>query len=116
MPNRMQRKRTKGWRMPANCVYVGRPSKWGNPFRDTCSPAEAQTRFRWMLEGRWADLRSRIGAPPAGPAWHQLLLDWQLRRGWMRRHREELRGKDLCCWCPPAVPCHGDVLLRWANT
>ena len=31
-PIRIQRKRTKGWRMPANTVYVGRPSKFGNPF------------------------------------------------------------------------------------
>ena len=32
MPIRVQRKRTKGWRMPANTVYVGRPTKWGNPY------------------------------------------------------------------------------------
>lgn len=32
-PKRIQRKRTKGWRMPENTVYVGRPSKWGNPFK-----------------------------------------------------------------------------------
>lgn len=31
-PQRIQRKRTKGWKMPENTVYVGRPSKWGNPF------------------------------------------------------------------------------------
>ena len=29
---RIQRQRTKGWRMPENAVYVGRPSLWGNPF------------------------------------------------------------------------------------
>ena len=31
MPQRIQRKRTKGWKMPAGTVYVGRGSKWGNP-------------------------------------------------------------------------------------
>jgi hypothetical protein len=31
-PIRIQRKRTKGWRMPPNTVYVGRPTRWGNPF------------------------------------------------------------------------------------
>jgi len=31
-PVRIQRKRTKGWRMPEGAVYVGRGSKWGNPF------------------------------------------------------------------------------------
>lgn len=33
MPQRIQRKRVKGWRMPPGAVYVGRPSDWGNPFR-----------------------------------------------------------------------------------
>ena len=32
MPKRIQRKRTKGWKRPDNSVYVGRPTKWGNPF------------------------------------------------------------------------------------
>ena len=31
-PRRIQRKRTKGWRMPEGAVYVGRPTKWGNPY------------------------------------------------------------------------------------
>lgn len=29
---RIQRKRTKGWKMPPNTIYVGRPSRWGNPW------------------------------------------------------------------------------------
>ena len=32
-PERIQRKRTKGWKMPENTVSVCRPGKWGNPFR-----------------------------------------------------------------------------------
>lgn len=32
MTERVQRKRTPGWKMPPNTVYVGRGSKWGNPF------------------------------------------------------------------------------------
>lgn len=32
MPERIQRKRTPGWKMPPGAVYVGRPTKWGNPF------------------------------------------------------------------------------------
>jgi hypothetical protein len=34
-PVRIQRKRTKGWKMPPNTVYVGRGSQWGNPFKIT---------------------------------------------------------------------------------
>lgn len=33
MPVRIQRKRTKGWKMPENTVSVTRPGKWGNPFK-----------------------------------------------------------------------------------
>lgn len=32
MPERIQRRRTPGWRMPDGAVYVGRPGRWGNPF------------------------------------------------------------------------------------
>ena len=31
-PHRVVRRRTKNWKMPANTVYVGRPTVWGNPF------------------------------------------------------------------------------------
>lgn len=37
-PARIQRKRTKGWRMPEGAVYVGRGSKWGNPFGPLRTP------------------------------------------------------------------------------
>lgn len=33
MPERIQRQRAKGWRMPEGTVYVGRPTRWGNPFQ-----------------------------------------------------------------------------------
>ena len=47
-PKRIQRKRTKGWRMPAGAIYVGRPTKWGNHIRidpaeiEGTTPAEAR--------------------------------------------------------------------------
>jgi hypothetical protein len=31
-PSRIQRKRSKGWRMPAGTLYCGRPGVLGNPF------------------------------------------------------------------------------------
>ena len=54
MPKRIQRKRTKGWRKPDGAVYVGRGSKWGNPF----VVGQAQVRApgvdgaEWEYEGR----------------------------------------------------------------
>jgi hypothetical protein len=54
-PVRVQRERTKGWRTPENTVYVGRGSKFGNPY----VTGEAQLRFprqdgteSWQFEGR----------------------------------------------------------------
>jgi hypothetical protein len=91
-PARIQRRRTRGWRMPKNTVYVGRPSKWGNPFtigRDG-DRAEVIKKFR---------------------AW----LSWDRSRSGIYPDLSELRGKDLACWCPIGQPCHADVLLEIAN-
>jgi len=94
-PQRIQRKRTKGWRMP-NAVYVGRPGRWGNPFiadllnGGNMSPEETVDHFR---DYRAEDRRKRESAE-------------MRRRG---------AGKDLACWCPLDAPCHADVLLDLAN-
>lgn len=98
MPKRIQRKRTKGWKMPEGSVYVGRPTKWGNPlFGDPCA-------FRAWLVGNVTPWTTAEGA------W---LLEQQ--RSWILSHIHELRGKDLACWCPPGASCHADVLLELAN-
>jgi len=58
-PQRIQRRRTKGWRMPAGAVYVGRGSKWGNPFGPIRTyralarvPAVDRPDQAWEYEGR----------------------------------------------------------------
>jgi hypothetical protein len=75
----------------AGAVYIGRPSKWGNPF---------VIRRHGTREEVIAKYERFLCDTPAGRA----LLE-QIR---------ELRGKDLVCWCAP-LPCHGDLLLRLAN-
>lgn len=91
MPKRIQRKRTKGWKMPPNAVYVGRPTKWGNPhlLKDCPNAQAAVNRFRSYC--------GPDGLPFA------------------KEIKRELRGKDLACWCPLDQPCHADVLLEIAN-
>lgn len=101
MPKRIQLKRSKGWRKPDGAVVVARPSKWGNPFviaADTPGDrAAAVENFR-----RWLRGENGLGIDPAkGLALAQSL--------------HELRGKDLCCWCPLDKACHADVLLELAN-
>lgn len=94
MPERIQLSRKKGWRMPANTVRVSSPGKWGNPFRvgDFGIPdqAAAVERYREWLDGR-------VTGPERPTSF------------------EDLRGKNLACWCRPGDPCHADVLLELAN-
>lgn len=115
MPKRIQRKRTKNWKMPEGAVYVGRPSMWGNPFvvhhpgssfEIAMTPKMAVDAFRSMVEkeGSWFS----VPLPwPKGKIPSQLTTVEDVKR--------ELRGKDLACWCPLDQPCHADVLLRIAN-
>lgn len=107
-PRRIQRQRTKGWRMPRGAVYVGRPTKWGNPF-SVESLAEqyptlsvAMCRALAVNEFRY-DLRAR-----------QVLCP-ELEYPSEEEIRAELAGRDLACWCPLDEPCHADVLLELAN-
>lgn len=94
-PKRIQRKRTKGWRMPPNTVYVGRGSKWGNVFIQGSlgvpDAAEATALYRQEITTR-------------GGSWQDLRFDLP-----------QLRGKNLACWCALDRPCHADVLLELAN-
>ncbi len=76
-------------RIPDGAVYVGRPSKWGNPYRIGKNETRGEVIQRYR---RFLNLAVESG-------------DLNL---------EELRGKDLVCWCAP-LPCHADVLLEVAN-
>jgi len=99
---RIQLRRTKGWRKPDGAIVVARPTRWGNPYRPGADhpwyPAgqvlltreEAVTRYR-------SDLINRLLAVTVDDA------------------RRELAGHDLACWCPLDQPCHADVLLELAN-
>ena len=75
-------------------VYIGRPSKWGNPFKI----------------GRDADgtLWSRDAVILLYDSWVQQ----EITEG--RLDVSELRGKVLGCYCDP-LPCHGHVLARLAD-
>ncbi len=95
-PKRIQRSRAKGWRMPPDTVYVGRPSKWGNPFPFgptyvLKTPAESVAAYRRAVETGLACI----------PVWKDAI--------------KEIRGQNLSCWCALDQPCHADVLLEIAN-
>lgn len=106
-PKRIQRRRVKGWKMPPNTVYVGRPTKWGNPYRPT--------------DYLFANADGTPAPHDCAAAREMALQDFRLwldvTRGGERMYRaaKELRGKNLACWCPLDQPCHADILLELAN-
>lgn len=102
MPERIQLKRTKGWRMPENTVKVARPSKWGNPFKIGATDVQIGTMVFF------------------GPVTRQdAVTFYKAGADTLRKQQpdyfEELRGKNLACFCPLDEPCHVDVLLELAN-
>lgn len=102
-PKRIQRKRTKGFKLPEGCVYVGRPTKFGNPF---IGPGAVDRYRRWLsglLSAReWSE--SVYADDVSFPDYRNVLAA-----------AKELRGKDLACWCKLSCECHADVLLELAN-
>ena len=113
-PIRITRRRTPGWRTPlctCGCGkparYVGRPSRWGNPWAigDTT----------WLIRpGGWID---REPHPPLtreqaiGSFRNQ--VEWYLAQD--PDYLSELRGHDLSCWCPEGSACHADILIELAS-
>jgi hypothetical protein len=98
LPQRVQLKRSAGWKMPANTVKVDRTTRWGNPFTIAeCGSAAIAV----AQHGRW--MRGEIGAPGGvePPARDAL--------------RSALAGRNLACWCALNGPCHADLLLALAN-
>lgn len=109
-PIRLQLSRKKGFDLQAlsratnglECVNVARPSKWGNPFiigksGGAYTPKVADRRHAYLLFKSVAVDNARL-ITAAG---------------------QELRGKNLACWCPKDDPyedcCHAAVLLELAN-
>ncbi len=101
LPERVQLRRTKGWRMPANTVKVDRSTRWGNP---------------WAV-GKWGPLeRKAIDAVGSVGLFRAMFGDREMRAAAHYPHDlSPLRGKNLACWCPLNQPCHADVLIEIAN-
>ena len=134
-PKRIQRQRTKGWRMPEGAVYVGRGSKWGNPFKvERVSPwPHWAGAAPWQIttpDGRvWEhdeNCKPIVGRAAADNARHRAAIEgavglFRLHVGPMGNYEIDptefsaLAGRDLACWCPLDQPCHADVLLEIAN-
>lgn len=115
MPERIQRKRTKGWRMPDGAIYVARPTKWGNPIRIV--PVRRRGPFDLERDGvGFIGQHTGLESARASAARrYRDLVFLGLAPVSIEQIRTELVGHDLACWCPLDAPCHADVLLELAN-
>ena len=99
MPRRIQRKRIRCWAMPPNTVYVGRPTRYGNPF--TVGEENFDT-------GQIVTLEKCL-------EYYRFYLERRYQGAALKEFLAPLRGKDLACWCKEGDPCHADILLELAN-
>ena len=76
-------------------VYIGRPSKWGNPFSH-----KQGTQAQFVVASRDAAIAA--------------YREWILHQPELLAALPELKGQTLGCWCKPQS-CHGDVLAALAN-
>lgn len=76
-------------------VYIGRPSKWGNPYSHK--------------EGTLAQFKVATREEAVAK-----FADYILSNKELLKDIDELKGKVLGCWCAP-LSCHGDVLYKIAN-
>lgn len=103
MPIRVQRKRTKGWKMPENTVSVTRPGKWGNPFRVDGDAELSTDAYRAWINGVIDPaIRNRHYDGKNAPLIEDI--------------KRELKGKNLACFCSLDQKCHADILLEIANS
>jgi hypothetical protein len=81
-------------------VYIGRPSKWGNPFTHI---QDGKTLAKYVVGSREEAVAAYREWITSGEGKH-LLMDLH-----------ELKGQTLGCWCAPKA-CHGEVLIELINS
>lgn len=129
-PQRVQRRMTAEWRAPLDPqgrppLYVGRPGKYGNPFKvggaipdlpsiygdlagvQNATAGQVVEVYRRWMSGHFVPIK-----PSARP--HRGIYTYGIET-LHRQAQRELAGRDLMCWCKTTDPCHADVLLRAAG-
>jgi hypothetical protein len=110
--------------MPENTTYVGRGTKWGNPFKLVGDIIYINAKYRrWNLDP-WVFYD--LGTIEDVILLYQNLIEHTLIHHnnrdvihWLNHFLNldisELKGKNLSCFCSLLKPCHADVLLKKLN-
>lgn len=78
-------------------VYIGRGSKWGNPFTHI---KDRETKAEYVVNTRDEALKK--------------YREWILNKPELLNSLDELKDKKLGCYCKPKS-CHGDILVELIN-
>ncbi len=118
-PKRIQRKRTKGWKMPQNTLCATRPGKFGNPFRVGVyvKIGDGKSGFNYLIcrEEKYAG-PGYVYIDSAETAVH-LFREYRRRYPFSPEEVQMIRNADhVACFCNLGSPCHVDVLLEIANS
>lgn len=97
MPTIVIHIKNKDFYKPTDLVYIGRPSKWGNPYTH-----ELGTLALFRVANRDIAISRYKEYVTSGDGKHLL------------KDLHELKGKVLVCYCKPNT-CHGDVLIELVN-
>jgi len=98
VPKRIQRRRTKGWRLPAGAVVVSRPSLWGNPW--------SARELTWIAPERRREVAGEYAA---------IVLRGRDLACWCPLCDVHRDGLPLGVSCADCAPCHASVLLELSN-
>jgi Domain of unknown function (DUF4326) len=104
--------------------YVGRPTKWGNPFK-AVKVTENKWSIKLFLIEDWEKNMTKIlkkntklfydnkeEAFADATKCYEIFFE---EREYLHFFLDEIRGKDLACFCPSECSCHVDFLLKIAN-
>ena len=113
VPVRIQRSRQHKQVSPNGLpiVYVGRPGKWGNPFK-----VVGEVGHWFVLDIDDFPVVTFYEKENAIDCAIEYFKDYIERKIHFKTlNIKELKSKNLSCWCKIGEPCHADVLLELAN-
>lgn len=104
--------------MPPNTVKVDRTTKWGNPFAlgavfNPGDPLWPYLKLPAMKKHPGEGMREVRLSPAIAIETYSW---WIIEQPQLMLALDELRGKNLACWCKPGEPCHADYLLKLVNS
>ncbi len=99
---RIQRRRAKGWKNPENTIYVGRPTKFGNP-------------FVIGVDGTQEECYNSFGLLCSGFICFSSKATIESQENYLQHLKDnlyKLKDKNLSCFCREGTKCHADILLK----